>query len=374
VACAARRPPAWQPRPPAARTRLAAAPRSGALGPCTEQTLTLRAFARPQLLTKHLPKEAEFSRGWPTCIYGEDDTGHVVFMERIEARAPRNRTPRTRLPASRVRHTQDIDTEFLAKSLTLDKMLDLRAQVFEALNLEKDFISRRRGYLVYKHISVVDLKNLKMSHFSKEVRSVIKAIIGLGSDFYPESLWKLYLINAPMIFRTVWAVIKPMVHPETLAKTFILGGEKDFLPVLTREGLPLSSVPACSGGKHTGTTSTVLCSTAIAFCSAAARRYPNVAPCDRVRVAMANLKPETMTMADAAAELTAAAELGPAVDFIVPPKRALPPPEAPPPQAQPQTSSRRGSFDIHLPDLRVRPSRSSVMRSQTPCRAMSAVY
>lgn len=42
VARAAVRPRGGQPRPPAARTRLAAAPQSGALGPKTPQTLMLR--------------------------------------------------------------------------------------------------------------------------------------------------------------------------------------------------------------------------------------------------------------------------------------------------------------------------------------------
>ena len=276
-------------------------------------------------------------------------------MERIEARRCALAAARTRAACgSLLLASQDIDTEFLAAKLEVSSMLDLRAQTFEALCLEKEFISRRRGYRVYKHISVVDLKNLKMSHFSKDVRNVIKAIIGLGSEFYPESLWKLYLINAPVIFRTVWAVIKPMVHPETLAKTFILGGEKDFLPVLTREGLPLASVPAVCGGGHPGLPSATLCTTAIAFCTAAAKRYPSVAPADRVRVALANLRPETLTMAAAAAELTAAAALGPASDFIVPPKLVMPEPG--PQQAQPV--SRRGSLDLpHFPDLRVRAHR-----------------
>jgi len=37
-------------------------------------------------------------------------------------------------------------------------MLDHRAQLFEAINLEKALISRRRGAMVYKHISIIDLK------------------------------------------------------------------------------------------------------------------------------------------------------------------------------------------------------------------------
>ena len=43
-----------------------------------------------------------------------------------------------------------------------------------------------------------------MAHFGSTVRNIIKSIIGLGSNFYPESLWRLYLINAPMVFRAIW--------------------------------------------------------------------------------------------------------------------------------------------------------------------------
>ncbi len=239
-------------------------------------------------------------------------------------------------------------------------MLDLRAQLFEALGLEKSFTCARRGYRVYKHISVVDLKNLRMSHFSKDVRSVIKSIISLGSEFYPESLWKLYLINAPTIFRAIWSVLKPMVHPETLAKTFILGGQSDFLPVLLREGLPIESVPIVLGGKHAGISGAALCDDAIAFASAAAARYPAVPPRDRLRGAVHNLAPGTRTLAAAAAELQLAARAGPATRWEEPPVCELPdipPPPPPPPQPPLHGSSRRISFEVpSMSDLRaVRP-------------------
>jgi hypothetical protein len=203
-------------------------------------------------------------------------------------------------------------------------MLDLRAQIFEALNLEKGFTQLRRGYRVYKHISIVDLKNLKMSHFSKDVRNVIKGIISLGSVYYPESLWKLYLINAPTIFRAIWSVLKPMVHPETLAKTFILGGKSDYLPVLQREGLPAESIPLQLGGTHPGVPCSRLCDDAIEFATAAAARYPAVPPRDRLRVALANLSPATRTLAAAAEELRRAAAAGAATEWITPPPCDMP--------------------------------------------------
>jgi hypothetical protein len=207
-------------------------------------------------------------------------------------------------------------------------MLDLRAQIFEALGLEKGFTELRRGFRVYKHISIVDLKNLKMSHFSKDVRNVIKSIISLGSIYYPESLWKLYLINAPTVFRAIWAVVKPMVHPETLAKTFILGGKSDYLPVLQREGLPAESIPLQLGGTHPGVSASRLCDDAIAFATAAAARYPAVPPRERLRVAVANLSPATRTLAAAAVELRVAAAAGPASEWVTPPP--CPMPELPP--------------------------------------------
>jgi hypothetical protein len=48
------------------------------------------------------------------------------------------------------------------------------------------------------------LQGVTMAHFGSTVRNIIKSIIGLGSNFYPESLWRLYLINAPMVFRAIW--------------------------------------------------------------------------------------------------------------------------------------------------------------------------
>jgi len=53
---------------------------------------------------------------------------------------------------------QDICADELSKRLPREVMLDHRAQLFEAINLEKALISRRRGAMVYKHISIIDLK------------------------------------------------------------------------------------------------------------------------------------------------------------------------------------------------------------------------
>jgi hypothetical protein len=43
----------------------------------------------------------------------------------------------------------------------------------------------------------------------------------VGTHFYPETMWKIYLVNTPMLFRAVWAIVKPWLHPITAAKVCV---------------------------------------------------------------------------------------------------------------------------------------------------------
>ena len=83
-------------------------------------------------------------------------------------------SPVARLSAAPVPTAQDVEADELAKRLPREVMLDHRAQLFEAINLEKALISRRRGGLVYKHISIIDLK----------VRRAGAGGLGLGGHTY----------------------------------------------------------------------------------------------------------------------------------------------------------------------------------------------
>lgn len=56
----------------------------------------------------------------------------------------------------------------------------------------------------------------------------IKSQINIDQYFYPESLHRLYIVNAPWVFRMAWAMIKPWVHPLTASRvgfltTFLTG-------------------------------------------------------------------------------------------------------------------------------------------------------
>ena len=139
-----------------------------------------------------------------------------------------------------------------------------------------------------------------------------------------------------------------MVHPETLAKTFILGGERDYLPIFQREGLSLDAIPVELGGRSRGITARTLCTQAIQLAQAAVVRYPGVSRRDLLKVAVANLSPGARDMAAAASEvaqLAASAGVAEEGAFLFPPDEVVPPQSASPPH-----SARRASFDI--PGLR----------------------
>ena len=98
---------------------------------------------------------------------------------------------------------------------------------------------------------VMDLSKLStMSMKNSKVRDMAKAIVTGAGSFFPETAWKLFIVNAPFVFRSVYTVIKPLIHPVTRDKIKILGGKSAYLPEMKKAGIPLSSIPTSMGGTY----------------------------------------------------------------------------------------------------------------------------
>jgi hypothetical protein len=67
-------------------------------------------------------------------------------------------------------------------------------------------------------------------------------------------MYKLFFVNAPFVFRAVWGLISPFVHPATKEKISICGGGSALLSELCRHNIPASAVPDFLGGGHKGVT------------------------------------------------------------------------------------------------------------------------
>lgn len=81
---------------------------------------------------------------------------------------------------------------------------------------------------------------------------MLQAVFGVGSEYFPESIWKIYVINTPLIFRAGWAMVKGWVHPITQAKINIFGSPADARKVMLTHGLNDDALPAWLGGTHPG--------------------------------------------------------------------------------------------------------------------------
>ncbi len=91
----------------------------------------------------------------------------------------------------------------------------------------------------------MDLKNVGISAFWK-VSTYVQQASNIGQHYYPETMGKFYIINAPYIFTTVWSVIKGWLDPVTVEKIKILGHK--YQDELLQQ-IPAENLPEALGGK-----------------------------------------------------------------------------------------------------------------------------
>ena len=70
--------------------------------------------------------------------------------------------------------------------------------------------------------------------------ALIQLATKVGSDYYPEIMGQTFIVNAPMLFSGVWAVVKGFLDEKTRKKISIKGGsyQKDLLEIVDVENLP----------------------------------------------------------------------------------------------------------------------------------------
>jgi len=131
---------------------------------------------------------------------------------------------------------------------SLDDLMMLRSQCLEMMEEYKrrsSFVNKKRRY---KQVTILNLEGFSLSLFSSQSKEMLMASFGIGGDYYPDALHKMFIVNAPWVFRTVWSAVSPFIHPITKAKVKILGGPSKYIPAMREAGIALSSIPTALGG------------------------------------------------------------------------------------------------------------------------------
>lgn len=120
----------------------------------------------------------------------------------------------------------------------------IRYQVaeFERLVQHKfPICSRLANRPIQTAISITDLKKASLSSFPRALSFIKKSIL-ISQQYYPGTMGLRIIINAGFMFQTIWKILKPMMRPEAIERTVILGSEyMEYLEkIVDRKFLPKS--------------------------------------------------------------------------------------------------------------------------------------
>ena len=125
---------------------------------------------------------------------------------------------------------------------TLERVIRWHVSGFERLYRQKlPACSRVRGCIVDSTCSIIDLQGFRAANFTSDVRKVLRTIAQIDSDNYPESLGKMLIINAPVTFVSVWAIIKGFIDHHTRTKVEVMGHNylRRVLEIVPEENFPV---------------------------------------------------------------------------------------------------------------------------------------
>lgn len=177
--------------------------------------------------TYEYPERAAVQEVYPHGYHGVDKLGRPVYYERFGV----------------------LDVTRLFQVTTEPRIIRHYMQEYEILmKLKFPACSAVKGERVVQGLTIFDMTHGSISTANKQTYGLCKMAAQVGSDYYPEIMGNLFVVNAPMLFSGIWAVVKGFLDEKTRGKIKIIGGT--FLPTL-EEYIPIANIPQFLGGHCT---------------------------------------------------------------------------------------------------------------------------
>lgn len=135
------------------------------------------------------------------------------------------------------------------RSLIVEQLSEEREQEFvKSLNNDSEALAKAAPYGVLVHTLIIrDLNGVGFEHIGARGQEIIRAVINVSSDNYPELMRKCFMINMPWLFNTIWFFIKGLLAARTVAKVNISGSS--YMSELEKD-IPKDKIPAMVGGTY----------------------------------------------------------------------------------------------------------------------------
>lgn len=177
-----------------------------------------------EIRERDFPQAEKLMKVYPRFYHKTDKLGRPIYIELV----------------SKTKY------EEIFTIISEDDLISLLIKDYEYyLKFRLPMCSKVKGTPIEQSLTILCVKDVSLK-FALTVKSFLQKNFKVSQDYYPEMLGHLFIVNAPFVFKAIWALIKGFIDEKTKKKTSIEGS--DFLPKL-KELVDEENLPKYFGGK-----------------------------------------------------------------------------------------------------------------------------